>query len=252
MNSLKYRLRACIIHFSISLAIVVLAAWLVFGVWYPYPYGELSGGRSLFLLVVGVDIVLGPLITLMVFNREKTRRHLAMDLTIVGMLQLAALCYGLWTVFMARPVHMVFEYHRMTVVHAVDVDLATLSQAPSGLQSLPLSGPSLLSLRAFRSANENFDSTMQALAGTAQAAQPALWQSYGAARGEILRESKPVTELRQRFPAQVHFIDQAIEAAGRPLGAVRSLPLLSRQMAWTVLIDADTAQPIGYLPIDSF
>lgn len=252
MTSLKYRFRACIIHFSVSLAIAALAAWLVFGVWYPYPYGELSGGRSLFCLVVGVDVVLGPLITLIVFNREKTRRHLAMDLTIVGMLQLTALCYGLWTVFMARPVHMVFEYHRMTVVHAVDVDLATLPQAPSGLQSLPLSGPSLLSLRAFQSADENFDSTMQALAGTAQAAQPALWQSYSAARGDILRESKPVAELRQRFPVQMHFIDQAVEATGRPLGAVRSLPLLSRQMVWTVLIDADTAQPIGYLPIDSF
>jgi len=87
--------------------------------------------------------------TLVIFNRAKSRRHLAMDFSVVGLLQLAALSYGLWTVFVARPVHLVFEFHRMAVVHAVDVDSAQLSQAPAELQALPLTGPTLLSLRPF-------------------------------------------------------------------------------------------------------
>ena len=105
MQPLKYRLRASAIHLAISLSVATLAALLVFGWWYPYPYRELSGGRELFALVVAVDVVLGPLITLVIFNVAKTRRHLMMDFTVIGLLQVAALAYGLWTVFVARPVN---------------------------------------------------------------------------------------------------------------------------------------------------
>ena len=79
MQFWKLRLRASAIHLAISLSIATLAAWLVFGWWYPYPYRERSGGRELFTLVVAVDVVLGPLITLVIFNTTKTRRHLLMD-----------------------------------------------------------------------------------------------------------------------------------------------------------------------------
>ena len=105
INSWKNRLRASVIHLAISLAIASLAALLVFGWWYPHPYRDLSGGRELFTLVVAVDVVLGPLITLVIFNPAKTRRHLVMDFTVIGLLQVAALAYGLWTVFVARPVN---------------------------------------------------------------------------------------------------------------------------------------------------
>jgi hypothetical protein len=67
----KDRLRASAIHFCISVAIALLAALLVFFVWYPNPYREISGGRELFLILVSVDVVLGPLITLAIFDRAK-------------------------------------------------------------------------------------------------------------------------------------------------------------------------------------
>ena len=129
MINWKERLGAAGIHLGISLAIAALAALLVFGLWYPYPYREISGGRELFLLVVSVDVILGPLITLAVFNRAKPWMELRRDLAVVALIQLAALGYGLWTVSVARPVHLVFEIDRFRVVHAIDVDEAQLGQA---------------------------------------------------------------------------------------------------------------------------
>ena len=228
-----------------------MAALVVFGWWYPYPYRELSGGRELFALVVAVDVVLGPLITLVIFNPAKTRRHLVMDFTVIGLLQVAALAYGLWTVFVARPVHLVFEYHRMAVVHAIDIEPSTLAQAPPGLQQLPVGGPTLLSLRPLQG-SETVESVMLATNGIPQAAQPALWQPYDAARADILRESHPAEQLAQRFPAQADAIARAVASTGRPLQALRTLPLLSRKTAWTVLIDAQSAQPVGFVAVDSF
>jgi len=121
MTDWKFRLKAAAVHLCISLLVAGCAAWLVFGVWYPYPYREISGGRELFMLVVTVDVMLGPLITFIVFDRRKPRRELGRDLALVGLIQLAGLGYGLWTVHAARPVHLVFEIDRFRVIHAVDV-----------------------------------------------------------------------------------------------------------------------------------
>ena len=136
MQHWKGRLRASGIHLGISLCIALLAALLVFGLWYPYPYREISGGRALFLLMTAVDVVMGPLITLVVFNQAKRRKELVLDFTVVAVLQLAALGYGIWTVFVARPVHLVFEYTRMAVVHAVDIEpSAFAAQLPMHFKS---------------------------------------------------------------------------------------------------------------------
>jgi len=252
MRNLRDRLRAFRIHLVISLSVAALAAWLVFGIWYPYPYREISGGRELFLLVMSVDVVMGPLITLVVFNRAKTSLHLAMDFSVIGLLQLAALGYGLWAVFVARPVHLVFEYQRMAVVHAVDVDPGSLAQAPRELQALPVYGPTLLSLRPLKNADEQMNSTMLAMAGVVQAAQPALWQPYELSRNDILETAKPVSQLKARFPSQSDVINAAIGRSGHQAENLRFLPLRARNKAWTVLIDAETALPVGFLPIDSF
>ena len=254
MNTMNWKPRLCAacIHLAISLIVAALAAALVFGLWYPYPYRELSGGRTLFFMMVGIDVVLGPFITLLIFNSKKTRRHLAADLGVVATLQLAALCYGLWTVFEARPVHMVFEFQKMVVVHAADIDPTTLAQAPADLQKLPLSGPTLLSLRPFTSADEGYDSTTMAINGIAQAAQPALWQAYDLAHDAILQHAQTLAQLQARFPEHAQAIEHAVASSKLPAKQLRALPLLSRKKAWTVLLDAQTAQPVGYIDLDSF
>ncbi|QJY34749.1 pilus assembly protein [Diaphorobacter sp. JS3050] len=252
MRSWKGRLHASCIHLGVSLSIAALAAVVVFGLWYPYPYREISGGRSLFLLVVFVDVVMGPLITLVIFNRNKPRRELMTDFLVVGLLQLAALSYGIWTVFVARPVHLVFEYNRMAVVHAIDVDLALLSKAPRELQKLPMTGPTAIALRPFKNSAEQIDATIAAMGGAPLPARSDLWQPYRDSVVDILKEAKPVAELETRFPSQVSVIYRAVESTGKTVPQLRYLPLLGRNNAWTVLLDAATAEPAGFIPLDSF
>ena len=246
------RLRASGIHLGISLSIAALAGLLVFALWYPYPYREISGGRELFLLVVVVDVMLGPLITLAVFNRAKPKAELRRDLALVGLLHLAALGYGLWTVFLARPVHMVFEYERFRVVHAVDIPLELTQQNQSGIDALPLTGPTLLALRPFKDNKEEMEATLAALQGVSLSARPELWQSYSQAKERVLQVAKPVLALKSRFINQVATLDAAVAQTGRPADALVYLPLISRQAAWTVLLDAVTAEPLAYVPLDSF
>jgi hypothetical protein len=251
-SSMVSRLKAATIHLAISLTLASLAAVLVFFVWYPYPYREISGGRDLFFIVVAVDVVMGPLMTLAVFNTNKPRIELRRDLGIIGLLQLAALAYGLWTVAVARPVHLVFEIDRFRVVHAIDVPSELLNKAPPGLRQLPLTGPTLLSVRDFKDSKESFEATMAAVQGAAIGARPDFWQPYSAGKSQVLARAKTLAELKARFPANKKEIDSALQSAGRAPIDIGYIPLVGRQTFWTVLIDLKTAEVVAFVPIDSF
>lgn len=251
-TSWRDRFKASGIHLSASLVIAALAAALVFGVWYPYPYREISGGRELFVLLVSVDVVLGPLITFAVFNRRKPLSELKRDLIIVVLLQLGALGYGLWTVSVARPVHLVFEIDRFRVVHAVEVPADMLDKAPSGIEPLPLMGPTLLAVRPFHNSQESLDATLAALGGASLGARPDLWQPYANAIPEVLKAARPVQALKARFANRASDIDRVLEKAGAKSESALYLPLVSRSFFWTVFLDPATAQVVAAMPLDSF
>ncbi len=185
--------------------------------WYPYPYREISGGRELFLLVVTVDVMLGPLITLAVFNRgQAAERAGARPGRSSGLIQLAALGYGLWTVAVARPVHLVFEFDRFRVVHAIDVPQELLGRQPAGLAGDALAGPHGAGGAALPRCRREVQRDHGRPARAAPvAARPDLWQPYAAARTRVIEASRPAEELKRRFPARAAEIDAALQRAGR-------------------------------------
>ncbi|MDW5441074.1 TfpX/TfpZ family type IV pilin accessory protein [Polaromonas sp. SM01] len=255
ISSWKSRFSAAGIHLALSLVVAALAAWLVFVLWYPYPYRDISGGRELFFIVIAVDVVMGPLLTLTVFNRRKPVRELRRDLTVIGLLQLTALTYGLWTLSVARPVHLGFELDRFRVVHAIDIPEEELNLAPPAFRQLPWTGPTLLSVRDFNSEKESFEATLVALKGGPLSARPELWQSYENARPKIVKVAKPLRDLKNRFPAQVNVIDAALKSDSGNSNATRLIgyvPMVGGDKFWTVLLDINTTEVIAFVPIDSF
>lgn len=249
----RSRLRAATIHLALSVAVAAVAGFLVFALWYPYPYRDISGGRELFRLVVAVDVIIGPLITFAVFNRSKPDRELKRDLVMVGVLQLAALCYGMFTVHLARPVHMVFEYDRFRVVHQVEIPAELHEKAPAGIEIAPWAGPTVIALRKFASPQENSEMTMQALGGIPLSARPELWRPYETEHKDVLLAAHPVDTLMKKFPRRAAEIEAAVAKTGKPASQVAFLPLVSRKdTAWTVLLDASTAAILAYLPLDPY
>jgi hypothetical protein len=117
---------------------------------------------------------------------------------------------------------------------------------------LPIAGPTTLALRPFKNAQEQLEATMAAMGGAPLAARSDLWQPYQASKADILREAQPVPELRARFPNETGLIEHAVAETGRPMATLRYLPMVGRNQAWTALIDPETAEPVGFLPLDSF
>lgn len=104
------------IHFSASVLVFGIFIFLLLTYWYPSPYFTASGGWQGLKLVVLVDLVLGPLLTFIVFNKLKSRRELTIDFGFIIAIQLTALIWGIITVHQQRPVATVFWDDRFYTV----------------------------------------------------------------------------------------------------------------------------------------
>ncbi len=249
--NLRDRLRAAGWHFGLSIAVTLLAAALVFLLWYPGAYRGLSGGRELFLLIVAVDIVLGPLLTFAVFDRAKGWPHLRRDLAIIVVLQLAALVYGLHTVYIARPVALVFENDRFRVVNAADVHRAELPQALAAYRSLPLNGPWSLGLRTLERGKEHNDALMMAVVqGVDTSQRPIFWIPYAQTQTQAAAQARPLPDLLKRYPAEAAAITAQLQAQGVDPTQARFLPVIARGN-WVALMDLK-GEVVGFAAVDGY
>ncbi|RLJ37750.1 TfpX/TfpZ family type IV pilin accessory protein [Acidovorax sp. 106] len=253
LRRVHFALRACFYHFLLSVFLTICTAALVFGVWYPWPLYKIVGGLELFWLVVGVDVICGPLLTFIIFNPEKIKRELFFDLSLVALVQGIALAYGIHTVATARPVHLVFEVDRLRVVTAAEIDTAGLVHAPETMSKLPWFGPTLISLRSARNSSELVESVDLSIAGVEPSLRPGWWQDYDLGVPELLRRARPLDVLFEARAAQKELLDKAIKNSGLPVQDLAWLPLTSsKSMEWIVLVDKATGRPRAYAPIDGF
>ncbi len=250
--NLASRLKAAGIHLGISALIAGLAAALVFGLWYPWPFRSAAGGQALFLLIISVDLVLGPTLTFVVFNRSKTTSHLVRDLAVIAALQLAGLVYGLHTVYLARPVVVVFEVDRFHAISEVEVQHAELPQALPELRTLSLTGPKILGTRQSRTSEEKRKTLDLSLQGIDIGVRPSYWQPYSSSARAAVERSRPVSDLIKHYPYHAQAINQEIKKTGRMADELRFLPLVARETNWSVLLDAKTGEVVGYVQYDGF
>lgn len=128
----KLKLKAMFIHCLISLLIFSVIAYCVFDYFYPSFHLKMGGGIQGIALMFCVDVVLGPLLTFMVYNKEpeKAKNKLYFDFICIGLLQIGALIYGFYTVYIERPqLVLFFEDGNATVINARDLKETPFTQS---------------------------------------------------------------------------------------------------------------------------
>lgn len=246
--------RAALIHLGLSLVVAALTAAIMFGLWFPYPYRDVAGGQHLFWILVGVDVVCGPLLTSVLFNPVKSRRELTLDLSLVASLQLAALLYGLHSVTLARPVVVAFETDRLVAVSATEINASDLPTAPLEFQRLSWTGPVLLGTRTPKNGEETLKSIDLSMQGVEPSARPGWWQSYEESRPVVRQSMKKLTALRSKLPsAEQAVVDDSVSKTGVPVDQLYYLPLVSKKQldTWIALLDSQGTIK-GYAPVGGF
>jgi hypothetical protein len=247
----RERFRAFAIHFGVTLALAACAAALIFIVWFPDPYQTMVGGTKLFELVVLCDLVLGPLISLVIYDSTKARWKLVMDYTIIGVLQLAAMVYGVYIVAGTRPVYVAFSKDRIEVVTAREIEDKELAAARNpAYADLPLDGPRFVAIEVPK--EEQNEALFQSLAGNEEHQRPKFFVPYETALQQIRKRARPLAALTTKFPASTPLVDAGLRELEIPAERVRWLPVHHRQGFWTALIDYDNGRPVGYVAFDPY
>lgn len=252
-NRALFAWRIGLLHLAVSIFFATLVAAFGFTQWFTYPYSELIGGRELFILIVSVDVVCGPLLTLILISPAKSRREMVFDLSVVALIQLSALSYGLYTLSLARPVALVFEVDRFRAVTASEIAFTDLALAPPKFKSLSWTGPNILGIHPPKDAEDRLRSIDLSLQGIEPSMRPQWWQDYELSVPQVLAKAKAMDLLRRKHPAHSAQIDEVLSSAGLTDAGSLWLPLVGRKSSeWVVLLDAKTAQPKAYLPLDGF
>ena len=237
---MQERLRAFSAHFLFSALIALIAVGLVFYIWYPGPLSEAVGVTEIFLLMLFVDVTLGPILTFIIYRKGK--RTLKMDLAIIALLQVSAMGYGLHVVAEGRPVWLVFSVDRFDLVRAMDIDTRHLDSVAPEYQSLSLKGPYWVSAKWPEDAGAQSAITFEAVfSGFDLQHRPYLYHPLASAAADIRAKAIPLRRL-QEFNS-VNDIRMALERwpeadAWLPLGAnAKSLVvLLNRQSARVIAL----------------
>jgi hypothetical protein len=252
---IKAAAKAAIFHLCGSALIASLGAVLVLRIWYPYPYSRLAGGLDLFLIMTGVDVVCGPMLTLILFNPRKRRRELVTDLSLVAVIQLAALVYGVYSVQDARPLFLAHEVDRFRVIAMPDygdADVrAALAALPPPLRPHWYRGPVTVGLREPTTKEHNQVLFESVAGGRDYSQRPEFYIPYDAAyRGKVLARAKPLSKFTGQYPATASAAADMLSRHGVALGDALFLPVPYRQ-AWVAVLDK-SGDILGFLPGDGF
>jgi hypothetical protein len=243
------RWKAAGLHLLVSLLVAILTGSVVYFAWYPQPYFEVAGGSTLMLVIMGVDVVIGPLLTLIVFRRGK--KGLRFDLTVIAVLQAVAFGYGVHVIAEARPAFVVAAVDRFVIVAAnqlEDVDLA--AGAEPEFRSRSWLGPRLVGAVPPQNGDEGFDSVMSALAGKDIDRFPKYFVPYAQVAETLLAHSQPLANLMNRSEQDAKAVQHLLATNKAEAADYRALPLQGPVATFTMVISAKDGRPIGALAIN--
>lgn len=246
------KLRAGLIHLGISAFVIIGVLALVRAVWYPGAYFDAMGPGSVLLLVVLVDLCMGPLITTIIYAPAK--KSLKADLAVVAALQLAAFLYGVSVVFAGRPAYLVFNVDRFTMVAASEI--SEEEQSAAALRTLPLTGPQLVGVKTPEDKAERERVLFSAVQGGADLPQmPKHYVPYESLRAEVQRRILPWAAVTAHKPRSEQaeaqtLLDACLQKHGLTLAEVGFVPVQARRQDMVAVVARADATLIDMMPID--
>jgi hypothetical protein len=244
------RWKASFIHLLISIAIVGSVAAYIIYFWYPFALMPMAKADKLLGLVGGIDLIVGPLLTLIVYKTGKA--SLKMDLTVIALVQAAFLSMGLYTMFQSRPVFLVASSKTFDLVFAPDISPARLAQARiPRFQTLSITKPQLVGVKMPTDSDAQSRIMNSAFTGAGDLqTMPEYYVEYQEMIPEILANSFPLLAGKNASEQAVGIMREAAKNYGKNPDDVHFMHLGSARGFAVILVDAKTGQVIGPVNVD--
>ena len=227
------RLKFFFSHLLISFFIALVVVGLVFFVWYPSPLATAVGVTHIFLMMLAIDVILGPLLGLLVYKEGK--KTLKFDLGVIIVLQISALGYGLYSIEQGRPAWLVFYADRFELIRKNDLLLENIDQAKKQFQQVSWAKPQFVAIKTITNTQQHQDDIFtEVMGGVSLAQKPERYVDFVQAKSHLQQRSKTLRELNQYNDVQQ--VDRILSKYPQATGF---FPLKANAVDMTVLINKD-------------
>ena len=243
MGLIQQKLRAFAIHFGISLVVIGTFLAFVYFILYTPEILHLEGGDQITLIIFGVDLTLGPIMTLILYRKGK--RGMLFDLVMIGIIQLSAFLYGGWVLYAERPVFLAFVKEHFEIVPLASINIEELKD--STLQPGLLSGPRRVYVE--RPGGEASQQILwQALSGGKDLhLLPEYYRPFENHLEKVRERHVTLEKLRKERPAAAPVIEAALKELGRAEESVMVLPIMGHAAEGAVILDRAGGETLKYV-----
>jgi hypothetical protein len=242
------RYRAALIHLFISAVIVGIAVATIHWVWYPQPSFEILSTIYVARVLFFITLLIGPLLTLVVYKQRKA--GLMFDLSVIVLLQITTLAYGMHTLYEARPYYLVFAVDRLEFVARNRVDQSAIRSDELRQKSLGQF------VRVFARRPEDPEEFQRYVDGIVNDGLPDLerraefWEPWAAGADVIRRTIRPIEDITPASPDERQNLQQAIGEFAQAHPNLGVLPVGGVEKDIGMLLDRDSLEILGALNIN--
>ncbi|ENW83578.1 hypothetical protein F909_00589 [Acinetobacter sp. ANC 3929] len=225
-------------HLMISFGVALVAVLVVFLCWYPAPLNKATGVTHIFLMMLGIDLILGPALTWLVYKEGK--KSLKFDLTVIILIQISALCYGLYHIAQGRPAWIVYSVDRFDLIKNNEVYTKNIQQATKEFQQPSWLKPEYAAIQfAVDRKQKNQDMFDEILGGLTISQRPERYIALAKVKQQIQKRVQSLDVLNQ-------FNDKALvqNILSKYPQATAFVPLKANAVDMTVLINKEKGEVV--------
>ena len=246
---MKFKLKAFGLHLlASSVALSAILGSLYLG-WYRWPGWILTDVSRVVMVMVGVDVILGPMLTFIVARSSKPRRDLARDIAVIVALQLCALGYGAASLWNGRPLYYAFSVNQLQMVQAYDIDS---HEAELGRQQNAELAPHWYSTPRWIWAPLPTDpeEAQKIVTGAISGADdvtsmPRFFKRWEQGLTELRGQLKKVDNVPYYSPGEKKKLKERLQAAGFSADQTNTMPLTGRGKPLLAVFDLANLKIIG-------
>jgi hypothetical protein len=251
---MNFRLKAFGLHFLGSLCVLGLVLGGLYVGWYRWPGWYLTGVTKVLVVMAGVDLALGPLLTLVVASPAKASAALRRDIAVIVSVQLVALVYGATQLWGGRPLYYAYSETVLQVIQAYDIDPQEADGARA--QNLELA-PHWYTLPRWiwaplPSDQKTHDAVLTAAisGGNDVTAIPRYYRPWNEGLATLRGQLKKLDELRFFGAQQKTVLKERMLAAGLDPGLPNAIPMTGRGLPLLAVLDPQTLKILALLRSD--
>ena len=225
------RLKFFLSHLSISILIALFVMGLVFFIWYPAPLAKAVGVTQIFLMMLAIDVIVGPLLGLLVYKQGK--KSLKFDLTVIIAIQISALLYGIYSIEQGRPAWLAYNLDRFELVRKNEIVDQNINQAKPKFQQVSWFKPQYVAVNFAKDIQQrNKDMFAEALGGISLAQRPERYVHFAEAKAQLQKRAQSLELLPQYNDKTV--VEKTLAKYPK---ATAFLPMKASAVDMTVLIN---------------